>query len=234
MRVSDLSIDVALADRAPSDLLRHRSGEVIDVADQDEDSLQAHARSIDGLRRVGITDPEQRIDAFPHEISGGMKQRVMIAKALVLSPKLLIADDPTTALDVSIQAQILNLISRIRDKVGISMLFISHALSVVRFISDRIIVLYMGLVMEVGVADDVFFDPARPYSRSLVAAEPTLGKAPQETVRLTGEMPSLRNPPSGCPFRTRCPFTLPACGEAVPELRRRPDNLHVACIRDDI
>ncbi|MCA1334536.1 ATP-binding cassette domain-containing protein [Pseudooceanicola marinus] len=195
MRVSDLSIDVALADRAPSDLLRqvsfqtsqnscdgalqlrHRSGEVIDVADQDEDSLQAYALSIDGLRRVGITDPEQRVDAFPHENSGGMKQRVMIAKALVLSPRLLIADDPTTALDVSIQAQILNLISRIRDKVVISMLFISHDLSVVRFISDRIIVLYMGRVMEVGVADDVFFDPAHPYSRSLVAAEPTLGKA---------------------------------------------------------
>jgi peptide/nickel transport system ATP-binding protein len=173
------------------------------------------------------------LDRRPHEFSGGQRQRIGIARALAVEPKFIVADEAVSALDVSIQAQILNLLADLRAKTGISLLFISHDLSVVRFISDRVMVLYLGRVMEVGPADAVHFNPLHPYTAALVSAEPSLG-ARTNRIRLTGEIPSPLNPPSGCVFRTRCPFALPDCATAVPQLRTLPDGRQKACIRDDI
>jgi peptide/nickel transport system ATP-binding protein len=173
------------------------------------------------------------LDRRPHEFSGGQRQRIGIARALAVEPKFIVADEAVSALDVSIQAQILNLLADLRAKTGISLLFISHDLSVVRFISDRVMVLYLGKVMEVGPADDIHFDPRHPYTAALVSAEPNLGRRP-DRIRLTGEIPSPLYPPSGCVFRTRCPFALPDCSTQVPDLRTLPDGRQKACIRDDI
>ncbi|HSF92278.1 MAG TPA: oligopeptide/dipeptide ABC transporter ATP-binding protein [Paracoccaceae bacterium] len=173
------------------------------------------------------------LDRRPHEFSGGQRQRIGIARALAVEPKFIVADEAVSALDVSIQAQILNLLADLRVKTGISLLFISHDLSVVRFISDRVMVLYLGKVMEVGPADAIHFNPRHPYTAALVSAEPSLGKR-AERIRLTGEIPSPLHPPSGCIFRTRCPFALPECAKVVPELRTLTDGRQKACLRDDI
>ena len=173
------------------------------------------------------------LDRRPHEFSGGQRQRIGIARALAVEPKFIVADEAVSALDVSIQAQVLNLLADLRAKTGISLLFISHDLSVVRFISDRVMVLYLGRVMEVGPADAVHFDPRHPYTAALVSAEPSL-EPKDDRIRLTGEIPSPLSPPSGCVFRSRCPFALPACAEAVPELRDIGGGRRKACIRDDI
>ena len=173
------------------------------------------------------------LDRRPHEFSGGQRQRVGIARALAVEPRFIVADEAVSALDVSIQAQVLNLMADLRQKTGVSLLFISHDLSVVRFISDRIMVLYLGRVMEVGPADAVHFAPAHPYTAALVSAEPSLRRT-SGRIRLTGEIPSPLAPPSGCVFRSRCPYALPACGEKVPQLRAIGAGRFKACIRDDI
>jgi len=170
---------------------------------------------------------------LPHEFSGGQRQRIGIARAIAVEPRFIVADEAVSALDVSIQAQVLNLLADLREKTGISLLFISHDLSVVRFISDRIMVLYLGRVMETGPADDVHFKPAHPYTAALVSAEPGLKPRP-DRVRLAGEIPSPVNPPSGCVFRTRCPYAMDACAAEVPKLRRVGTTRFSACIRDDI
>lgn len=173
------------------------------------------------------------LDRRPHEFSGGQRQRIGIARALAVEPKFIVCDEAVSALDVSIQAQVLNLLADLRVKQGISLLFISHDLSVVRFISDRVMVLYLGRVMEVGPADAVHFAPQHPYTAALVSSEPSLHHAPRR-IRLTGEIPSPLSPPSGCVFRSRCPYALPACADSIPELRPAGDNRLKACIRDDI
>ncbi|MCR8725632.1 ABC transporter ATP-binding protein [Frigidibacter sp. ROC022] len=183
------------------------------------------------VQMVGLSP--QALDRRPHEFSGGQRQRIGIARALAVEPRFIVADEAVSALDVSIQAQILNLLADLRARTGISILFISHDLSVVRFISDRVMVLYLGRVMELGPADRIHFAPRHPYTAALVSAEPSLAPR-QARIRLTGEIPSPMNPPSGCVFRTRCPYALPECAQAVPALRPAGEGQLTACIRDDI
>ena len=173
------------------------------------------------------------LDRLPHEFSGGQRQRIGIARALAVEPRFIVCDEAVSALDVSIQAQVLNLLADLRAKTGISLLFISHDLSVVRYISDRVMVLYLGRVMEVGPADEIHFAPKHPYTAALISAEPSLHHDGRR-IRLTGEIPSPLSPPSGCVFRSRCPYAQDACAQSVPPLRTVGAGHQTACLRDDI
>jgi peptide/nickel transport system ATP-binding protein/oligopeptide transport system ATP-binding protein len=185
------------------------------------------------LERVGL--PRRAADRYPHEFSGGQRQRVGIARALAVAPDFVVADEPVSALDVSIQAQILNLLQDLQRDMGLSMLFIGHDLSVIEHLCDRVVVLYLGRVMEEGPVASVYGAPRHPYTRALLdaAPEPRL-KAPKQRILLKGDLPSPADPPSGCVFRTRCPFALPACAEGVPPLRGVGEAHRVACIREDL
>ncbi len=170
-----------------------------------------------GMERVGLL--ANQLNRYPHEFSGGQCQRIGIARALILEPKLLICDEPVSALDVSVQAQVVNLLARLQDEMGLSMIFIAHDLSVVKHVSDRILVLYLGREMEEGPANNLVHTPAHPYTRALIAAAPIPDPAVERTRKghiLEGELPSPMAPPSGCVFRTRCPVVRPACAEALP------------------
>jgi peptide/nickel transport system ATP-binding protein len=188
-------------------------------------------RLIELVKLVGL-DPSF-LDRRPHEFSGGQRQRIGIARALAVEPSFIVCDEAVSALDVSIQAQVLNLLADLRAKTGVSLLFISHDLSVVRYISDRVMVLYLGHVMEVGPADQVHFAPKHPYTAALVSAEPSLHRESRR-IRLTGEIPSPLALPSGCIFRSRCPYAQPACAETVPPLQTVGDRHQTACLRNDI
>lgn len=182
------------------------------------------------LTRVGLK-PEHA-SRFPHEFSGGQKQRLGIARALAAEPRFIVADEPLSALDVSIGAQIVNLLIRLRDELGLTLLFISHDLDVVEYLCDRVVVMYLGRVMEVAPTAELFERPAHPYTRALLSASPVpdpFAASPQ--VAMHGEPPSPLAPPSGCVFRTRCPHALPACAEQVPPLRTLQPGRQVACLR---
>ncbi|MBD2749179.1 ATP-binding cassette domain-containing protein [Microvirga sp. BT688] len=183
------------------------------------------------LDQVGLR-PEQA-DRLPHEFSGGQRQRIAIARALSTNPDFIVADEPIAALDVSIQAQVVNLFADLRERLGLAILFISHDLHVVRHLSDRIVVMYLGRIVEQGRADDVFRNPAHPYTRALIEATPSLesGRS-RPKASVSGDLPSPLNPPSGCVFRTRCPFAISRCAEIVPMLEHnRKCKTDVACIR---
>jgi len=180
---------------------------------------EAWQRAVDAMNDVAIPDPGQRARDYPHQLSGGMRQRVMIAMAIVNRPQLLIADEPTTALDVTIQAQILELLAELRAKFGLAMLFISHDLAVVSRVADRVAVMYAGNLVELGAKRDIFQAPAHPYTRGLLLAVPDLKTdrtRPLQTIE--GTVPPLQTMPPGCSFEPRCGFRVPQCAVAVPPL----------------
>jgi peptide/nickel transport system ATP-binding protein len=198
------------------------------VGDQIVEQIRAHesvskaaanARAVDLLDRVGIPMAKDRARSFPHEFSGGMRQRVMIAMALSCSPEILIADEPTTALDVTIQAQILAEIETLRKETGVGVLLITHDLGVIADVADRVVVMYAGRVVEEGSLSEIFYDPLHPYTWGLLGSVPRVDKdRPGRLPTIPGSPPSLLNPPGGCHFSPRCPWRFDQCGE-VPQLR---------------
>jgi oligopeptide transport system ATP-binding protein len=190
------------------------------------------ARIIRMMEAVGLL-PEM-INRYPHEFSGGQAQRIGIARALITEPKLIVCDEPVSALDVSIQAQILNLLADLKDEFGLTLIFISHNLSVVRHVSDRILVLYLGRMMELAEGDDLYADPKHPYTQALLTAVPIPDpkRARQRSIdALRGEIPSPINPPSGCTFRTRCRHAIALCADKRPVLEDAGRGRLVACHR---
>ncbi len=181
--------------------------------------------------KVGL-HPNQ-INRYPHEFSGGQCQRIGIARALILEPKMIICDEPVSALDVSIQAQVINLLMKLQREMGLSLIFIAHDLSVVKHISDRVMVLYLGRVMEVASSEDLYRTPKHPYTQALISAVPIPDpdvEAKREHILIEGDLPSPINPPSGCVFRTRCPRATEQCSRETPELRDMEIPTHkVAC-----
>ena len=186
---------------------------------------QALDRAVELMERVGIPRAKERLRSYPHEFSGGMRQRVMIAMALSCSPKLLIADEPTTALDVTIQAQILDELRQLRDDTGAGVILVTHDLGVVADIADRVIVMYAGRVVEQGTLDEIFYDPQHPYTWGLLGSITRIDSDRAERLpAIAGLPPSLLSPPKGCHFRPRCPHAFERCTE-VPELAaRQPDR----------
>ena len=180
---------------------------------------------------VGIGDAARRLASFPHEFSGGMRQRVMIAIALACGPQLLIADEPTTALDVTVQAQILDLLRDLRKRLGMAVLFITHDLGLVAEFADRVLVLYAGRVVEQGSVRDIFRKPSHPYTAALLASMPALARPGEVLASIAGSVPSLDALPPGCRFAPRCGFARPACAEALPSLMPLHDGHATACIR---
>lgn len=182
------------------------------------------------MMKVGLL-PNQ-INRYPHEFSGGQCQRIGIARALILEPKLIVCDEPVSALDVSIQGQVINLLMELQKEMGLSLIFIAHDLSVVRHISTRIMVLYLGNVAEVSLADDLYVNPRHPYTQALISAVPIPDpkiERNKKMILLEGDLPSPINPPSGCVFRTRCPKVKDKCSEVKPELQNKAEEHWVAC-----
>lgn len=179
---------------------------------------EAQKEAVEMLRLVGIPEPEKRVRQYPHEFSGGMRQRVMIAIAFACDPKILICDEPTTALDVTIQGQILDIIKGLQKKNDTSVIMITHDLGVVANIAQKIAVMYSGVIVESGTCEDIFYRPRHPYTWALIQSVPRLDlKNKQELATIPGTPPDLLNPPVGCPFCTRCSYCMPICKEAMPE-----------------
>jgi oligopeptide/dipeptide ABC transporter ATP-binding protein len=179
---------------------------------------QARTTAIDMLRMVGIPDPEERVDHYPHQLSGGQRQRVMIAIALSCEPELLIADEPTTALDVTIQAQILELLAELRNRLGMSIMLITHDLGVVAEVCDRVVVMYAGQVVEEGPVAEIFNNPRHPYTLGLMQAIPRLGERKERLAVIPGMVPSATKWPIGCRFHQRCPYGFDVCVNEHPDL----------------
>ncbi len=180
------------------------------------DKNEAREESIKMLRLVKIPNPERIVDNFPFELSGGMRQRVMIAMALACAPKLLIADEPTTALDVTIQAQVLDLMNDLKKNIDASIIFITHDLGVIAEMSDRVMVMYAGKVVELASAEDIFKNPKHPYTQGLIASKPDLSTESERLHVIPGGVPDLNNKPSGCPFHPRCPHAMDVCKKDFP------------------
>ncbi|MEE8439146.1 MAG: dipeptide ABC transporter ATP-binding protein [Micropepsaceae bacterium] len=226
---SSLNPRMSVGEIVREPLLVHRIG-------TKAEQIEAAAALIEtvGLKR-------EMLDRYPHEFSGGQRQRIGIARALALSPKLVIADEPVSALDVSVQSQVLNLMLKLQRERNLTYLFITHDLSVVKHVSDSIAIMYLGRIVEIGPTERIFNDPKHPYTRALLQAIPVPDpRKKHRAVPLEGETPSPVSPPSGCPFHPRCAFAIPACSETVPALEsvnEPPDGLaadhQAACIRKD-
>ncbi|RKD28993.1 ABC transporter ATP-binding protein [Thermohalobacter berrensis] len=191
---------------------------------------EAKEKAIEMLKLVGIPTPEKRVDQYPHEFSGGMRQRAMIAIALACNPKLLIADEPTTALDVTIQAQILDLMRDLQEKLDTAIILITHDLGVVADIANRVAVMYAGVIVETGTLDEIFYNPQHPYTWGLLQSVPRLDtKNKERLVPIEGTPPDLFSPPKGCPFAARCEHAMRICKEEFPEKTQVSDNHYVHC-----
>lgn len=207
------------------------------IGDQIAETVQRHqglnardarVHALEMLRRVRIPAPESRLDAYPHNLSGGMRQRVMIAMALANDPALLLADEPTTALDVTIQAQILELMRTLQAESGSAMVLITHDLGVVAEMADKVAVMYAGRIVELGSAAQIFDDPQHPYTIGLMSSMPTLGARVDQLVTIPGVVPQAAHMPDGCRFASRCPFADLRCGQ-VPDMALVTQDHHVAC-----
>jgi peptide/nickel transport system ATP-binding protein len=217
---------------------------VYTVGDQIAESLRLHEglskrdaldRAVQLLKLVNIPTPERRVGDYPHQFSGGMRQRVMIAIALACKPQLLIADEPTTALDVTIQAQILDLLARLKDEMGMAVMLITHAMGVVAEVAQRVVVMYAGQVVEEAPVRELFAHPRHPYTRGLIRSIPRIDLDAQHKVRLEaipGTVPKLIEPAAGCRFAARCKHAVSACLRATPPLREAAPGHRVACILD--
>lgn len=210
------------------------------VGKQIEEMLKEHrkemskadrkARAIELLSLVGISNPEARYDQYPHQLSGGMRQRVVIAIALACDPKVLIADEPTTALDVTIQAQILDLMKDLQKQTGMGIIFITHNLGVVADICDKVSVMYAGKIVEQGPVDDIFYEPAHPYTKGLLRSMPRVdAESYERLIPIEGTPVDMLNPPEGCPFAPRCEHAMKICLQKMPPYVEMGENHHAAC-----
>ncbi|HEY8531365.1 MAG TPA: ABC transporter ATP-binding protein [Limnochorda sp.] len=190
---------------------------------------EALEQAVEVLRHVGIPAPERRVREYPHQMSGGMRQRVMIAMALACHPKLLIADEPTTALDVTIQAQILDLMRRLKEELGMAILLITHDLGVVAEMAERVVVMYAGRVVEEGDVDSIFRHPVHPYTEGLLRSIPRLDEDRERLPAIEGTVPSPGQMPRGCPFHPRCPYATDTCREVEPRLEPLGEGRAAAC-----
>ncbi len=206
--MTSLNPSFTVGDQIIETILRHRGGS----------PSSARQRAIALLRRVHIPSPEKRIDEYPHKLSGGMRQRVMIAMALACDPRLLIADEPTTALDVTLQAQILDLMRELKAASGAAIILITHDLGVVAEVCDEVAVMYAGEIVERAAVDDLFASPQHPYTVGLLGSIPRLGRRADHLATIEGMVPNMANPPPGCRFAARCPFVSEICTKTPPPL----------------
>jgi len=211
-------------------------GKLIAEGMEVHDIGSANARQLEVARLLQLVGlREDAAQRFPHEFSGGQRQRIVIARALAVNPDFIVADEPVSALDVSVQAQVLNLLQDLKEELGLTMLFISHDLSVVEHFCDRVVVMYLGRIMEIAPRRALYAAPKHPYTEALLSASPVPDPDHEVSrVVIQGDLPSPIDPPSGCVFRTRCRFAQPACTQAVPPLREIAPGHFKSCIRDDI
>jgi oligopeptide/dipeptide ABC transporter ATP-binding protein len=219
--MSSLNPAFRVGDQIAEAVLRHRP----------VSRAEARARALELLKRVRIPAPERRLDAYPHQLSGGMRQRVMIAMALANQPELLIADEPTTALDVTIQAQILELIAELQRAAGTALILVTHDLGVVAEVADRVAVMYAGRIVEQGPVESIFSDPQHPYTVGLLGSLPSLGRREGRLATIPGAVPPPALWPKGCRFATRCPLADERCRRDVPRLSNVTPGHHAACFK---
>ncbi|WP_141603590.1 ABC transporter ATP-binding protein [Terrilactibacillus laevilacticus] len=199
------------------------------IKHQNMSKSDAKKRAIELLELVGIPNPDARVDQYPHEFSGGMRQRVVIAIALACNPKVLIADEPTTALDVTIQAQILDLMKDLQDKTGTAIVLITHDLGVVANLAQKVAVMYGGKVVETGTVDEIFYNPKHPYTWGLLSSMPKLHDHSNKLLAIPGSPPDLSDPPKGCPFAARCPHAMKVCVDHMPGYFELSETQKSAC-----
>ncbi|MFD2044440.1 ABC transporter ATP-binding protein [Ornithinibacillus salinisoli] len=200
---------------------------------QNVSGAKAKQKALEMMDLVGISNPEERLKQYPHQFSGGMRQRIVIAIALICEPELLIADEPTTALDVTIQAQILELFEKIQEVTGVSIILITHDLGVVAKIADRIAVMYAGKIIETGTKRDIFYEQQHPYTKGLLKSVPRLDVQGEKLNPIDGTPPDLFSPPKGCPFAPRCPLVMEVCNKIYPDATQLNDSHQVYCWLQD-